>query len=163
LRINKRDGSQNQHPDKDYIKEQQSGTRNAAGAGAASFKVISSTNAFKSQQLESEKVFAEQDAMKPWQICMGICQPNLSIMRRNIPQLTTALSGATTGIKAMTAAAVAFATLNFLTGGKIIPSTSPVPPGKLPTGGSGAWGWGEIARCRYVSNSNCNIHHPRRR
>jgi hypothetical protein len=71
---------------KDYIKEQQSGTGMLAGAGAASFKVISSTNAFKSQQLESEKVFAEQDAMKPWRICMGTYQPNLLIMRRNIPR-----------------------------------------------------------------------------
>jgi hypothetical protein len=39
----------------DYIKEQQSGTRNAAGAGAASFKVRSSTNAFKSHSLNPKK------------------------------------------------------------------------------------------------------------
>ncbi|HBX3489241.1 TPA: phage tail tape measure protein [Klebsiella pneumoniae] len=127
---------------RDYIKEQQSGTRNAAGAGAASFSVISSTNAFKSQQLESEKVFAEQDAMKPLADLYGDLSTKLVDYAKEYPQLTTALSGATTGIKAMTAAAVAFATLNFLTGGKITPSTSPVPPGKLPTGGSGSWGWG---------------------
>ncbi|HBL7841703.1 TPA: phage tail tape measure protein [Escherichia coli] len=127
---------------RDYIKEQQSGTRNSAGAGAASFSVISSTNAFKSQQLESEKVFAEQDAMKPLADLYGDLSTKLVDYAKEYPALTTAISGATTGIKAMTAAAVAFATLNFLTGGKIIPSSSPVPPGKLPTGGSGAWGWG---------------------
>lgn len=127
---------------RDYIKEQQSGTRNSAGAGAASFSVISSTNAFKSQQLESEKVFAEQDAMKPLADLYGDLSTKLVDYAKEYPALTTAISGATTGIKAMTAAAVAFATLNFLTGGKIIPSSSPVPPGKLPTGGAGAWGWG---------------------
>ena len=127
---------------REFIKEQQDGTRDASGSGAASFKVKSSTNAFKSQQLESEKVFAEQDAMKPLADLYGDLSTKLVDYAKEYPQLTTALSGATTGIKAMTAAAVAFATLNFLTGSKISPSSSPVPPGKLPTGGSGAWGWG---------------------
>lgn len=127
---------------KDYIKEQQAGTRDAEGSGAASFKVKSSTNAFKSQQLESEKVFAEQDAMKPLADLYGDLSTKLVDYAKQYPELTTALSGATTGIKAMTTAAVAFATLNFLTGGKIRPSSSPLPPGTLPPGKPGAWGWG---------------------
>lgn len=104
---------------KDFINDQIAGTKNAVGAGAASFDVMSSTNAYKSQQFESEKMFAEQDSMKPVADLYADLASKLTDYAKEYPELTTAISGATTGIKAMTAAAIAFAGLNFLTGGGI--------------------------------------------
>ncbi|EFG7849508.1 phage tail tape measure protein [Shigella sonnei] len=101
---------------KDYVNEQIKGTKNASGAGAASYGVISSTNAFKSQQLEAEKLFAEQDAMKPLADLYGDLATKLTEYANKYPELTTLLSGASTGIKAMTAAAVAFGGIKFLSG-----------------------------------------------
>lgn len=110
---------------KDFINDQIEGTKNAVGAGAASFDVMSSTNAYKSQQFESEKMFAEQDSMKPVADLYADLASKLTDYAKEYPELTTAISGATTGIKAMTAAAIAFAGINFLTSGGI----------KLPGGG----------------------------
>lgn len=104
---------------REFINEQIKGTENALGAGATSFDVMSSTNAYKSQQFESEKMFAEQDSMKPVADLYADLASKLTDYAKEYPELTTAISGATTGIKAMTAAAIAFAGLNFLTGGGI--------------------------------------------
>ncbi|MDS0044340.1 phage tail tape measure protein [Enterobacter roggenkampii] len=123
---------------REFIKEQIKGTENSVGAGAASFEVMSSTNDFKSQQFESEKMFSEQDAMKPIADLYGDLTSKLSDYAKEYPELTTAISGATTGIKAMTAAAVAFAGLNFLTGGGIKMPGS--PGGGVPTAGGSALG-----------------------
>ncbi|HDS5361177.1 TPA: phage tail tape measure protein, partial [Enterobacter roggenkampii] len=123
---------------KDFIKEQISGTRDSVGAGAASYEVMSSTNDFKSQQFESEKMFSEQDAMKPVADLYGDLTSKLTDYAKEYPELTTAISGATTGIKAMTAAAVAFAGLNFLTGGGIKMPGS--PGGGVPPAGGSALG-----------------------
>ncbi|MGQ4865194.1 phage tail tape measure protein [Enterobacter kobei] len=123
---------------REFIKEQIKGTENSVGAGAASFEVMSSTNDFKSQQFESEKMFSEQDAMKPVADLYGDLTSKLSDYAKEYPELTTAISGATTGIKAMTAAAVAFAGLNFLTGGGIKMPGS--PGGGVPTAGGSALG-----------------------
>lgn len=131
----------------EFIKEQISGTRNATGAGDASFDVMSSTNYFKSQQLESEKMFAEQDSMKPVADLYGDLASKLADYSKEYPELTTAISGATTAIKAMSAAAIAFAGLSFLTGGGV-----KLPGGiKLPGGGAGGGGvlgrtWGAITK-----------------
>ncbi|KLG13230.1 phage tail tape measure protein [Enterobacter asburiae] len=122
---------------REFIKEQIKGTENSVGAGAASFEVMSSTNDFKSQQFESEKMFSEQDAMKPIADLYGDLTSKLSDYAKEYPELTTAISGATTGIKAMTAAAVAFAGLNFLTGGGInLPGRN--PGGGIPPVGGGS-------------------------
>ncbi|MCX9038761.1 phage tail tape measure protein [Citrobacter portucalensis] len=102
---------------RDYIKNQISGTRNSTGSGAASFDVMSSTNDFKSQQFESEKMFAEQDSMKPLADMYGDLATKLADYSKEYPELTTAISGATTAIKSMSAAAVAFSGISFLTGG----------------------------------------------
>lgn len=110
---------------REFINEQIKGTENALGAGATSFDVMSSTNAYKSQQFESEKMFAEQDSMKPVADLYADLASKLTDYAKEYPELTTAISGATTGIKAMTAAAIAFAGINFLTSGGI----------KLPGGG----------------------------
>ena len=126
---------------KDYIKNQISGTRNSKGAGEASFDVISSTPDFKSQQFESEKMFSEQDAMKPLADMYGDLASKLTNYSKDYPELTTAVSGATTAIKAMSTAAVAFAGLSLLTGGGF----------KIPGGGAGPSGvlgrtWGAITK-----------------
>ncbi|WP_353654615.1 hypothetical protein [Klebsiella sp. WP8-S18-ESBL-06] len=132
---------------REYIKNQISGTRNSTGAGAASFDVISSTNDFKSQQLEAEKMFSEQDSMKPVADLYGDLASKLADYSKEYPELTTAISGATTAIKAMSAAAIAFAGLSFLTGGGV-----KLPGGiKLPGGGAGGGGvlgrtWGAITK-----------------
>ncbi|HAM5179606.1 TPA: phage tail tape measure protein [Escherichia coli] len=129
---------------REFIKDQIKGTENSAGAGAASFDVMSSTNDFKSQQFESEKMFSEQDAMKPIADLYGDLTSKLTDYAKEYPELTTAISGATTGIKAMTAAAVAFAGLNFLTGGGIKMPGSPA--GGVPSAGGTALGrtWSAI-------------------
>ncbi|ROU11757.1 phage tail tape measure protein [Kluyvera ascorbata] len=121
---------------KDFINDQIEGTKNAVGAGAASFDVMSSTNAYKSQQFESEKMFAEQDSMKPVADLYADLASKLTDYAKEYPELTTAISGATTGIKAMTAAAIAFAGINFLTSGGI----------KLPGGGAGGSSGGVLGR-----------------
>ncbi|MCW8351235.1 phage tail tape measure protein [Citrobacter portucalensis] len=115
---------------KDYIKNQISGTQNSKGSGAASFDVMSSTNDFKSKQFESEKMFSEQDAMKPLADIYGDLASKLTDYSKEYPELTTAVSGATTAIKAMSTAAVAFAGLSLLTGGGL----------KIPGGGAGSGG-----------------------
>ncbi|EFZ0655787.1 phage tail tape measure protein [Shigella sonnei] len=91
---------------KDFINKQLEGTKSAGGAGAASFNVISSTNAFKSQQLEAEKLFAEQDAMKPLADLYGDLASKLTEYASQYPELTSALSGATLGIKALSVGAI---------------------------------------------------------
>ncbi|ELJ8032613.1 phage tail tape measure protein [Salmonella enterica] len=121
---------------RDFIDEQIKGTENALGAGATSFDVMSSTNAYKSQQFESEKMFAEQDSMKPVADLYADLASKLTDYAKEYPELTTAISGATTGIKAMTAAAIAFAGINFLTSGGI----------KLPGGGAGGSTGGVLGR-----------------
>lgn len=126
----------------DFIKEQVAGTQNAVGAGAASFSVVSSTNDFKSQQFESEKLFAEQNAMKPVADLYGNLTVKLTDYAKEYPELTTAVSGATTAIKAMTTAAVAFAGIKFFTGGGKsgggmgIPGIPKGLGGAIPTGGA---------------------------
>lgn len=121
---------------REFIDEQIKGTENALGAGATSFDVMSSTNAYKSQQFESEKMFAEQDSMKPVADLYADLASKLTDYAKEYPELTTAISGATTGIKAMTAAAIAFAGINFLTSGGI----------KLPGGGAGGSTGGVLGR-----------------
>ncbi|MFT8209747.1 MAG: phage tail tape measure protein [Symbiopectobacterium sp.] len=119
---------------KDFIKEQIAGTKNATGAGADLFAVISSTSAYKSQQFESEKLFSEQDATKPLADWYGDLVSKLTSYAQEYPELITALSGATIGIKALGAGAVTaggvLAAWKLLSGSGINPPPDPpVPPG----------------------------------
>ncbi|WP_156293256.1 phage tail tape measure protein [Serratia oryzae] len=112
----------------DFIKEQITGTENALGAGASSFSVMSSTNAFKSQQFESEKLFAEQDAVKPVADFYADLTLKLIDYAKEYPELTTAVAGATIAIKAMTSVAMIFAGIRFLQGGGGINGPKSLPP-----------------------------------
>lgn len=110
---------------KAFIDKQLEGTKNSTGSGAASFDVIASTPAFKSQQLESEKLFAEQNAVKPLADLYGDLATKMATYANEYPALTTAISGATLGIKSLSVAA-------FAIGGMIgLMSRSPASGGGL--------------------------------
>ncbi|WP_279203972.1 phage tail tape measure protein [Obesumbacterium proteus] len=127
---------------KDFIQERIKGTKNAVGAGAASFDVMASRNKYKSEQFESEKLFAEQDSVKPLADTYGDLASKLADYAKEYPELTVAISGATTGIKAMTAAAMVFAGIRFLGGaGGMGGVAGPKGPISIP-GMSGAGGIG---------------------
>lgn len=87
------------------------------GAGDINFALMSDTNDVKAEQFNNAKDFAEMDAIKPLSDILGTLSKNLTDYSKEYPGLTTAVVGATDGIKAMGAAAAAFAGLRFLTGG----------------------------------------------
>ncbi|HHH1255389.1 TPA: phage tail tape measure protein, partial [Yersinia enterocolitica] len=87
------------------------------GAGDINFALMSDTNDVKAEQFNNAKDFAEMDAIKPLSDILGTLSKNLTDYSKEYPGLTTAVVGATDGIKAMGAAAAAFAGLRFLIGG----------------------------------------------
>ncbi|HGK4965670.1 TPA: phage tail tape measure protein [Yersinia enterocolitica] len=87
------------------------------GAGDINFALMSDTNDVKAEQFNNAKDFAEMDAIKPLSDILGTLSKNLTDYSKEYPGLTTAIVGATDGIKAMGAAAAAFAGLRFLMGG----------------------------------------------
>ncbi|WOA52497.1 phage tail tape measure protein [Dickeya solani] len=102
-------------------------------AGDMNFELISGTGEFKGQQLSNASDFAQIDSVKPLTGVLSDVSDKLVKYANEYPGLTTAVAGATTGIKAMTAAALAFGTLQFLSkAGKGV-STPPVPP-SIPGG-----------------------------
>ncbi|HDL8324271.1 TPA: phage tail tape measure protein [Yersinia enterocolitica] len=86
-------------------------------AGDINFAVMSDANDVKTEQFNNAKDFAEMDAIKPLSDILGTLSKNLTDYSKEYPGLTTAVVGATDGIKAMGAAAAAFAGLRFLMGG----------------------------------------------
>lgn len=86
-------------------------------AGDINFSVMSNANDVKAEQFNNAKDFAEMDAIKPLSDILGTLSKNLTDYSKEYPGLTTAVVGATDGIKAMGAAAAAFAGLRFLMGG----------------------------------------------
>lgn len=126
---------------KDFIDEQIKGTKSAAGAGEDAFAVIADTPDFKAEQLKNVRDFSEMDSIKPLSDVLGRLSADLASYAEKYPDLTVAVSGATTGIKAMGAAAVAFAGLRFLSGGGGVPGaggggiSGPGTLGKIASGG----------------------------
>ncbi|CNJ91935.1 Phage-related minor tail protein [Yersinia mollaretii] len=104
---------------KDVVKKSNEQRNLTAGesAGDINFSVMSNANDVKAEQFNNAKDFAEMDAIKPLSDILGTLSKNLTDYSNEYPGLTTAVVGATDGIKAMGAAAVAFAGLRFLTGG----------------------------------------------
>ncbi|HEN3291246.1 TPA: phage tail tape measure protein [Yersinia enterocolitica] len=86
-------------------------------AGDINFSVMSNANDVKAEQFNNAKDFAEMDAIKPLSDILGTLSKNLTDYSKEYPGLTTAVVGATDGIKAMGAVAAAFAGLRFLMGG----------------------------------------------
>ncbi|HED2320220.1 TPA: phage tail tape measure protein [Citrobacter freundii] len=134
---------------KDVIADANAQRKLAPGqtAGDINFSLMSEQSDFKVNQLKNEKDFAEMNSVSPLADALGDASEKLTKYAQEYPELTTALSGATTAIKAMSAAAIAFAGLSFLTGGGV-----KLPGGiKLPGGGTGGGGvlgrtWGAISR-----------------
>lgn len=122
----------------DVIKKanEQRNVKPGQGAGDVSFAVMSDTNDVKAEQFNNAKDFAEMDAIKPLSDILGTLSKNLTDYSNEYPGLTTAVVGATDGIKAMGAAAVAFAGLRFLTGGG----------GAGPSGGGGIGAPGTLGK-----------------
>lgn len=105
-------------------------------AGDLNFSLMSEQAAFKTNKLKNEKDFAEMNSVQPLSNALGDISDKLSKYAEEYPGLTVAISDATLGIKSMTAAAIAFAGLNFLTGGGI----------KLPGGAGGGGSGGVLGR-----------------
>lgn len=124
----------------DVIKEsnKQRDLKPGEGAGDINFAVVSEGNDFKTGQFNNAKDFAEMDAIKPLSDILGTLSKNLTEYSREYPGLTTAVVGATDGIKAMGAAAAAFAGLRFLMGG--------MGGGAGPSGSGGISGPGTLGK-----------------
>ncbi|HBS2747325.1 TPA: phage tail tape measure protein, partial [Klebsiella quasipneumoniae subsp. quasipneumoniae] len=88
-----------------------------ATAGDLNYELMSDTAGFKTNQLGNQSDFAQMDAIKPLSEVLGMLSKNLTDYAAEYPGLTTAVAGATTGIKALAAAAAAIAGIRFLTGG----------------------------------------------
>lgn len=86
-------------------------------AGDEDFAFIASTNDFKVEQAKNTADFAQMDSVKKLADIAGSAAGELSRLGDEFPGMTTAVMGATTAIQSMTAAAVAFAGIKFLTGG----------------------------------------------
>ncbi|HAW9428823.1 TPA: phage tail tape measure protein [Escherichia coli] len=87
-------------------------------AGDVDFNFISGLNDFKTEQAKNTLEFSQMDSVKKLADASGTVADAISWAGEKFPGLTTAVVGATTAIKAMTAAAVTFAGLKFITGNK---------------------------------------------
>ncbi|HCE9040588.1 TPA: phage tail tape measure protein [Klebsiella michiganensis] len=83
-------------------------------AGDMNFALMSSTPKFKLNQLNNTRDFAQMDAIQPLSQVLGKLSGELNDYAGAYPGLTKALAGAEVAIKAMTAAAWAFAGIKFL-------------------------------------------------
>ncbi|MED9379632.1 phage tail tape measure protein [Escherichia marmotae] len=83
-------------------------------AGDVDFKFMSDTNDFKTEQAKNTLEFSQMDGVKKLADASGAVADAISWAGKEFPGLTTAVVAATTAIEAMTAAAVTFAGLKFL-------------------------------------------------
>ncbi|MCR9031298.1 phage tail tape measure protein [Citrobacter amalonaticus] len=114
-------------------------------AGDINFDLMSEQAGYKTNQLKNERDFSEMDSVAPLSDALGDISDKLVKYAQEYPELTTAISGATTAIKAMTAAAVAFAGINLLTGGGIkIPGRGGTGGITLPSGSTMGKLWSRI-------------------
>lgn len=87
-------------------------------AGDVDFKFMSGTNDFKTEQAKNTLEFSQMDSVKKLADASGMVADAISWAGEKFPGLTTAVVGATTAIEAMTAAALTWAGVKILTGGK---------------------------------------------
>ncbi|CAM2811179.1 tail length tape measure protein [Escherichia coli] len=87
-------------------------------AGDVDFRFISGLNDFKTEQAKNTLEFSQMDSMKKLADASGTVADAISWAGEKFPGLTTAVVGATTAIEAMTAAALTWAGIKILTGGK---------------------------------------------
>jgi hypothetical protein len=86
-------------------------------AGDVNYEVLESSNAFQSERRQNAADFAEMDAVKPLSDILGEFSKKMAATAEEFPTLAAVVMGATTGIKALAAAAVAGAGVMMLTGG----------------------------------------------
>lgn len=87
-------------------------------AGDVDFNFISGLNDFKTEQAKNTIEFSQMDGVKKLADASGTVADAITWAGKEFPGLTTSVVTATTAIKAMTAAAVTFAGLKFITGNK---------------------------------------------
>lgn len=87
-------------------------------AGDVDFNFISGLNDFKTEQAKNTLEFSQMDSVKKLADASGTVADAISWAGEKFPGLTTAVVGATTAIEAMTAAALTWAGIKILTGGK---------------------------------------------
>ncbi|MEQ9860634.1 phage tail tape measure protein [Pectobacterium cacticida] len=103
-------------------------------AGDINYQLIAETNDFKAEQMKNTADFGQVDSIKPLSDVIGRLSDLLTGYANEYPGLTTAIAGATIGIKALGAGAVTaggvLAAWKLLSGNGINPpSVTPVPPG----------------------------------
>ncbi|MGU5416670.1 phage tail tape measure protein [Klebsiella michiganensis] len=107
-------------------------------AGEQNFDLIQGTNLYKVNQLNNTRDFAQMDSIQPLSDVLGKLSGELNDYAGAYPGLTKALAGAETAIKAMAAAAWAFAGIKILSdmgsGGSSIPGGGP-SGGRTPRAG----------------------------
>ncbi|HED2005050.1 TPA: phage tail tape measure protein [Klebsiella pneumoniae] len=107
-------------------------------AGEQNFDLIQGTNLYKVNQLNNTRDFAQMDSIQPLSDVLGKLSGELNDYASAYPGLTKALAGAETAIKAMAAAAWAFAGIKILSdmgsGGSSIPGGGP-SGGRTPRAG----------------------------
>ncbi|WP_232551168.1 phage tail tape measure protein [Klebsiella michiganensis] len=107
-------------------------------AGEQNFDLIQGTNLYKVNQLNNTRDFAQMDSIQPLSDVLGKLSGELNDYASAYPGLTKALAGAETAIKAMAAAAWAFAGIKILSdigsGGSSIPGSGP-SGGRTPRAG----------------------------
>ncbi|MGA3767322.1 phage tail tape measure protein, partial [Escherichia coli] len=86
--------------------------------GDVDFEFTSGTNDFKTEQAKNTLEFSQMDGVKKLADASGTVADAITWAGKEFPGLTTSVVTATTAIKAMTAAAVTFAGLKFITGNK---------------------------------------------
>lgn len=86
-------------------------------AGEQNYDLIKGTNLFKVNQLNNTRDFAQMDSVKSLSDVLGGISKELTDYAGAYPGLTKAMAGAELAIKAMTAAAMVFAGIRFLSGG----------------------------------------------
>lgn len=98
-------------------------------AGEKNFDLIQGTNLYKVNQLNNTRDFAQMDSIQPLSDVLGKLSGELNDYAGAYPGLTKALAGAETAIKAMAAAAWAFAGIKILSdmgnGSSSIPGGGP--------------------------------------
>ncbi|ELY0923483.1 phage tail tape measure protein [Salmonella enterica] len=109
------------------------------GAGDLDFDFNAQQPWFQAQRFNNTRELSELDAIKPLADSAGKMGGWLADLGDKFPALATAVSGATTAIESMTAAALTFAGLKLLLGNKT-PASIPTEVTKKPGG------WGTVTK-----------------
>ncbi|OXI36772.1 phage tail tape measure protein [Burkholderia aenigmatica] len=102
---------------KDYRKRVESQVFDATMAVDSNFAMIANTPSFKADQLNNERVIAQQNIMGGLDRSLGDAATKLTDYARKYPELTAAIEGTTLGMRTLTAALTPLAFLALVRGG----------------------------------------------